>query len=140
MLIGRSKIVVAVALGALTFLASSALARTVPARVGGSYSGADTCFKDYDVGMRNECGGARWYDIGLPIDSPGVKTFDVHGSAMNSCWFIELTSAGLMNDTLMTVVTSGYHTITINVPIGSFIKLQCNINNNAYLYGVDYDP
>lgn len=140
MFIAKSKIATAIALAALTCVASTALARTAPARVGGPYEGSDTCFKDYDKGMRNECGAARWYDIGLQFETGGFKTVEVYGSSMSSCYYVEVTNSGVMTYVLMTPVSAGFHTASVTLGAGNFGKVQCNMPNNAYLYGVNYTP
>lgn len=137
----RKSFVLAISLIALACVASSAFARTLAARVGGAYSGADVaCFKDYDSGMKNDCGTAKWYDIGLSFDTAGAKTIDVYTSNATACYYVEIDSTGAYSAPPMTLITTGHHSISVTVGFGNFGKVQCNIPAAGKIYGVDYNP
>jgi hypothetical protein len=127
-------------LAATALLATHASARTISAAGGRAYNGADaSCFQDFDTGMTNKCGSSKWFEMAVVWDSAGNKTLRVDGTDGLTCAYVEIGKNGVQVTPPGTGIPLPTGTVVaITVGGGNYGKVQCFVQANKSIYGIDY--
>ncbi|HMI90916.1 MAG TPA: hypothetical protein VK509_06105 [Polyangiales bacterium] len=125
---------------ASTLATTTAFAETIPARNGGSLTGAEAgCFNDEDLGLKQTCSGSKWWSVALRFSSGGFKQIAVWGSAgIGNCVLVQISALGVQAAQQLVPINAGLQ--SHNIVTGDFVKLECLMPQNTRLFGVDYFP
>jgi hypothetical protein len=143
MTIIKSKALFATLLVSAGLLTSAASARTISSVIGRAFKNVDRdCFVDTNWGIKNTCGGNRWFIIPLTWDLAGGHTLKVSGSTNLNCSYLGTNldgSPATPSSLPVATETPGVPTpaSSISVALGSYGRVQCLMPANSEIYGVD---